>query len=217
MGPLSRLSFSQSAERCVRPPNCAGISPLKWLDDRSKLLSWLRLPSSAGMGPLKRLDLNCRSARLTRLPNCGGMVPFNWLKSRNKKNRFVRLPNCAGIVPPNWLLFSASHSSLVRFPSCGGLEPLRLLPSRINWMTCPSPQVTPNQLHGVSVSNQPLLSAQLAPFALLYRATSAKHSVAGIAPCAAQPVKAAAAGFARTAWFGSARKFAAMTIIANAH
>jgi hypothetical protein len=49
---------------------------------------------------------------------------------------------------------------------------------------------------------------------LLYKATSASHSVAGIWPCAAQVVKAAEGDFARTlwGWVGTARKLPRMAI-----
>ena len=40
--------------------------------------------------------------------------------------------------------------------------------------------MTPNQLHGVTVCNQPVLLYQLAPSVLLYNATSASHSCCGI-------------------------------------
>ena len=104
---------------------------------------------------------------MVKLPNSGGMLPLSWLLYRSSHSKLVRLPNSGGMQPLSWLLSRLRDSKLARLPNSVGMLPIRWLPHRWRPVTCSPLHVTRDQLHGVFVSNQPLLSLQLAPSVLL--------------------------------------------------
>ena len=94
----------------------------------------------------------------------------------------------------SWLEDRASCSKLVKLPNSLGIVPVRLLKYSLSSDTCPPLHVTLYQPQGALVSSHPLLLLQLSPPVLLYKATSASHSVDGISVTAAQSVAACAKG-----------------------
>ena len=58
--------------------------------------------------------------------------------------------------------------------------PARLLFCKLKPVTLPLVQLTPNQSQGSTSVSQPVLSVQLAPVVLVYKATRASHSNSGI-------------------------------------
>ena len=88
---------------------------------------------------------------------------------------------------------------LVRFPNWDGRLPDSSSAIREIVVTLFAVQVIPCQLQGVSVCSQPLWLNQFAPLVLLYNATSASHSAAGIWVCEAQSLNVAS-DFASTVW-----------------
>ena len=145
------------------------------------------------------------------------MLPFNWLPDRLREVRLASPPSAAGIAPLNAFSSKVRRVRPVRVPTAAGMLPASPLALRSSSVTCPPPQVTPNQLHGVVVASQSVLSSQATPPVSLYSVTKAWHSAAGMPVTVLQSKSAGAnraasrlraGGAARAAWPAPSRSVA---------
>ena len=124
----------------------SGIGPLRELEFRSTLTTFVSLESVDGKVPVKEFDWRNKLTKLDSPPKLLGRLVWNLLDCNSKAVREASWPIDVGIVPYSWLLFNEIEVRESTFPIDVGIEPDREYEFKLSDDTIELVQVTPVQL-----------------------------------------------------------------------